>query len=110
VVALAVENRNDYALATERIEVALRLDGMAIGKLKRDSTMSVEMAAVSNLDIALPLEKKVTSRQLAALNSGTHSFAVRGRATFRTPFGVRKVRFEQEGAMLFGNRDTSLRP
>lgn len=110
VVGLAVENRNDYALETERIEVALRLDGKPIGKLKRDSIMSVEMSGVSSLDVVLPLEKQVTSKQLVALNSGTHSFAVRGRATFRTPFGVRKVHFEQEGAMLFGERAANLRP
>ncbi|HET6796718.1 MAG TPA: LEA type 2 family protein [Gemmatimonadales bacterium] len=110
VVGLAVENRNDYALETERIEVALRLDGKPIGKLKRDSIMSVEMSGVSSVDVVLPLEKQVTSKQLVALNSGTHSFAVRGRATFRTPFGVRKVHFEQEGAMLFGERAANLRP
>jgi LEA14-like dessication related protein len=110
VVHLAVDNQNDYALSTERIEVALRLDGIPIGKLKQDSAMSVERLTISSLDVPLRLERQVTSKQLTKLNSGTHSFAVTGRATFRTPFGVRKVRFEQEGAMLFGERVTSLRP
>jgi LEA14-like dessication related protein len=110
VVGLSVDNPNDYAISTEQIEVALRLDGMPIGKLKRDSSVALEMTAVSNLDVVLPLEKRVTPKQLAALNSGTHNFAVQGRATFRTPFGVRKVRFRQEGAMLFDERRPTLQP
>jgi hypothetical protein len=110
VVALAVENRNDYALSTERVEVSLRLDGVPIGKLKRDSTVAVEMAAISTLALGLLLERQATPEHLASLGSGTHTFAVRGRATFRTPFGVRKVRFEQEGAMMFGERSPGLSP
>jgi LEA14-like dessication related protein len=110
VVGLVVDNPNDYAISTEQIEVALRLDGLPIGKLKRDSTVALEMTAVSNLDVVLPLEKRVTPKQLAALNTGTHNFAVQGRATFRTPFGVRRVRFQQEGAMLFDERPPSLPP
>jgi len=110
VVGLAVDNPNDYAISTEQIELALRLDGVPIGKLKRDSTVALEMTAVSNLDVVLPLEKRVTPKQLAALNPGTHNFAVQGRATFRTPFGVRKVRFQQEGAMLFDERRPTLQP
>ncbi|MFL5403570.1 MAG: LEA type 2 family protein [Gemmatimonadales bacterium] len=110
VVALAVENPNDYALSSERVELSLRLDGVPIGKLRRDSTVPVEMAAVSTLALAVPLEKQATPEHLAALGSGTHSFAVRGRATFRTPFGMRKVRFEQEGAMKFGGRITDSVP
>jgi LEA14-like dessication related protein len=104
VVALAVENRNDFALSTERLELSLRLDGVPIGRLKRDSTVSVAMAAVSTVAVALPLEKRTKPENLAALSSGTHIFAVQGRATFRTPFGSRKVRFKQEGAMVFGER------
>lgn len=69
------------------------------------------MATISTLDLALLPERQVTAKQLAALNSGTHIFALQGRATFRTPFGVRKVRFDQEGAMMFGERPSAtLRP
>jgi LEA14-like dessication related protein len=107
VVALAVDNRNDYALSTERMEVSLRLDGVPIGKLKRDSSVSVEMAAVSTVALALRLEKQATPAHLEALGSGMHNFTVRGRATFRTPFGLRRVRFEQEGAMRFDQRPSS---
>jgi LEA14-like dessication related protein len=104
VVALAVDNRNAFALSTERVELSLRLDGVPIGQLKRDSTVAVAMAAISTVAVALPLEKQTTPERLAALGTGTHTFAVQGRATFRTPFGMRKVRFGQEGAMMFGER------
>ena len=104
VVALAVDNQNDYALSTERVELSLRLDGVPIGKLKHNSSVPVEMAAISTLAVALALEKQATPERLAAMGTGTHTFAVRGRATFRTPFGRRKVRFEQEGPMRFSGR------
>jgi LEA14-like dessication related protein len=106
VVALAVDNQNDYALSTERVELSLRLDGMPVGKLRHDDSVPVEMAAVSTLAMALALEKQATPERLAALGRGTHTFRVRGRATFRTPFGVRNVRFDQEGAMRFTGRST----
>lgn len=104
VVALAVENRNTFALSTERVELSLRLDGVPIGQVDRDSTVPVAMATVSTVALALPLQTQTTPEHLAALGSGTHTFAVRGRATFRTPFGTRKVRFAQQGAMMFGER------
>jgi LEA14-like dessication related protein len=104
VVALAVDNQNDYALTTERVELSLRLDGIPIGKLRHDSSVPVEMAAISTLAMALALEKQATPKRLAAMGSGTHIFRVRGRATFRTPFGTRKVQFEQEGPMRFSGR------
>jgi LEA14-like dessication related protein len=110
VVALAVDNRNTYALSTERVEMALRLDGVPIGRVDRDSTVPVATAAVSTVALRLPLQKQATPERLAALGSGTHTFAVEGRATFRTPFGTRKVRFEQEGAMMFGERPSSSAP
>jgi len=106
VVALAVDNQNDYALSTERVELSLRLDGVPIGKLKHDSSVPVEMAAISTLAMVLALEKQATPERLAAMGSGTHRFMVRGRATFRTPFGTRKVRFEQEGPMRFSGRSS----
>jgi LEA14-like dessication related protein len=41
VVALDLDNANDYPLSTERVELTLRLDGIPIGQLQRDSTMEV---------------------------------------------------------------------
>jgi LEA14-like dessication related protein len=110
VVALAVDNRNTYALSTERVELALRLDGVSVGRVDRDSTVSVATAAVSTVALRLPLQKQATPERLAALGSGTHTFTVQGRATFRTPFGTREVRFEQKGAMRFGERLGSSAP
>jgi LEA14-like dessication related protein len=107
IVSLAVDNRNTYALSTERVELALRLDGVSVGRVDRDSTVPVAMAAVSTVAMALPLQKQTTPQRLTALGSGTHTFAVRGKATFRTPFGKREVPFEQEGAMVFGERSGS---
>jgi len=61
--------------------------------------------------LTLSLQKQTTPERLAAaLGLGTHTFAVEGRATFRTPFGARKVRFDQEGAMVFGKRLNSSAP
>jgi LEA14-like dessication related protein len=110
VVALAVDNRNTYALSTERVELSLQLDGVAMGQIDRRSSVSVAKTTVSTVALALPLQKQTTPERLAALGSGTHTFAVRGRATFRTPFGMRKVQFEQEGAMMFGKRPSSSAP
>jgi LEA14-like dessication related protein len=101
IVALAVKNSNDYPLSTEQLELSLRLDGIPIGRLKRDSTVQVATDTVSTVALALALEKQATREDLRAFGSGTHNFAVRGRATFRTPIGMRKVRFAQEGAMMF---------
>jgi LEA14-like dessication related protein len=107
VVALAVDNRNTYALSAERVELALRLDGVSVGRVDRDSTVPVAMGTVSTVAMVLPLQKQTRPEHLTALSSGTHTFAVRGRATFRTPFGKRQVRFEQQGAMVFGERSGS---
>lgn len=101
VVALAVKNSNDYPLSAEQVELSLRLDGVPIGRLKRDSAVQVATGKVSMVALALALEEQATSEHLQALGSGTHKFAVRGRATFRTPIGMRKVRFAQEGDMVF---------
>lgn len=110
VVALSVDNPNGFELSTERVELTLRLDGRPIGQVKQDSTVPVPMAGVSTVALALPLEERTSREDLAALGSGTHTFAVRGRATFRTPFGIRKVRFQQEGAMRFGERPSESSP
>jgi LEA14-like dessication related protein len=110
IVALAVDNPNTYALSSERVELSLKLDGLPMGRVDRDSTVSVAKTTVSTVALALPLQKQTTPERLAALGSGTHTFAVQGRATFRTPFGMREVRFEQEGAMMFGERPSSSAP
>jgi LEA14-like dessication related protein len=104
IVALAVQNVNDYPLSTERLELALRLDGVAIGTLRRDSTVAVAHDTISVVAVTLPVEKQAISAHLQALGPGTHTFAVQGRATFRTPIGTRKVSFTQAGAMVFGER------
>lgn len=106
VVALAVDNRNDYPLSTTRMEVSLRLDGVPIGRLRQDSTLLVPMEGVSNVAMPLALEKRATPSHLRTLHGGSHRFAVRGRATFQTPIGTRDVRFAEEGDMIFGQRAT----
>jgi LEA14-like dessication related protein len=110
VVALAVDNQNTYAISAERVELSLKLDGVPVGQVDRDSSVPVAKAAVSTVALALPLQKQTTPERLAALGSGSHTFAVNGRATFRTPFGMRAVRFEQEGSMMFGERPSSSAP
>jgi hypothetical protein len=56
--------------------------------------------------VALPLavDRRASAKHLRSLGSGTHTFAVRGRATFQTPIGKRKVKFAQEGSLIFGVR------
>jgi LEA14-like dessication related protein len=110
VVALAVHNRNDFPLSTTRMEVSLQLDGVPIGRLKQDSAVSVATDAISTVSLPLKLEKQATTSRLQALDSGSHRFAVSGRATFKTPIGTRKVLFAEEGEMIFGQRPASLSP
>jgi LEA14-like dessication related protein len=105
VVALAVKNSNDYPLSTEQVELSLRLDGVSIGSLKRNSPVQVATDTVSMLALAL---EHASSENLRTFGSGTHNFAVRGRATFRTPIGMRNVRFAQEGDMVFDRSAGSL--
>jgi LEA14-like dessication related protein len=101
VVALAVKNRNDYPLSAEQVELSLRLDGVPISNITRDSSVSLGTDTVSTVALPLPLTQRANTGQL---RSGVHTFAVQGRATFRTPIGTRKVRFAQEGSMVFGQR------
>jgi LEA14-like dessication related protein len=110
IVALALQNSNDYPLSTERVELTLRLDGVPIGQLQRDSTMPVATDTVSTVALPLVLAVQATPEHLRALGSGTHRFAVRGRATFHTPIGMRKVRFAQEGSLIFGARSSGSSP
>ncbi|MEA2725302.1 MAG: hypothetical protein QOH59_3073 [Gemmatimonadales bacterium] len=110
VVALAVDNRNDYPVSATRMEVSLRLDGVPIGRLRQDSTRQVPMEGVATVALPLALEKRATPSQLRALDTGSHRFAVSGRATFETPIGTRRVRFAEEGEMIFGQRPSSPSP
>lgn len=103
IVALAVQNVNDYPLTNERLELSLRLDGIPIGVVSRDSTVAVETDTVSTVAVALPIQPQAPSVD-EVLASGTHTFAVQGRAFFHTPIGIREVRFAQAGPMLFGKR------
>ena len=104
IVALALKNSNDYPLEAEQVELSLRLDGVPIGRLKRDSTVSVATDTVSTVALPLPLDGSTTPEHLRSIGSGTHTFAVRGRAIFQTPIGKRDVRFAQEGELVFGVR------
>ena len=83
------------------------LDGLAIGRLDRDSSVALPKGTAT---VALPLvpNRATTPARLQAFGSGIHRFAVQGRATFSTPIGKRKVRFAQTGEMVFGPRSCSL--
>lgn len=110
VVALALQNLNDYPLSTERMELSLRLDGVPIGQLKRDSTVPVATDTVSTVALPLVMTRQASTERLRALGAGTHTFAVRGQATFRTPIGTRKVRFAHEGSLIFAARQSDSSP
>jgi LEA14-like dessication related protein len=103
VVALNVHNRNDFPLSTTRMELSLRLDGIPIG-LKQDNRVAVATDGVSTVALPLKLEKQATPSHLRTLDTGSHVFLVSGRATFETPIGTRKVKFAEQGEMIFGRR------
>ncbi|MFL5546987.1 MAG: LEA type 2 family protein [Gemmatimonadales bacterium] len=106
-VDLAMQNTNDYPLSAERLELSLRLDGMAVGETQRDSTVPMAMDTVLTIALPISLGQKATPERLRKLGFGTHTFAVRGQAIFQTPIGKRKVPFAQEGSMIFGARSGS---
>ena len=101
VVALDLRNPNDFTVSTTRVELRLMLDGLAIGHLDRDSSVSVPKGTAT---VALPLipNRATTRARLQSFGSGVHRFAIEGRATFTTPIGKRKVRFAQTGELAFG--------
>jgi LEA14-like dessication related protein len=105
VVGLAVWNPNDYDVTTSRLELELKLDDMSVGRFSGDSVVAVPTAGLA--DVALPLKVRGESvrQRIRGLRSGTHRFAVEGRATFSTPFGPRKVRFSHAGDLAFGGAD-----
>ncbi len=100
-VALDLRNPNDFTVATTRVELRLVLDGLAIGQLDRDSSVSLPKGTAT---VALPLipDRSATRARLQSFGSGVHRFAIEGRATFTTPVGKRKVRFAQTGELAFG--------
>jgi LEA14-like dessication related protein len=104
IVALDLKNANDYPLEAQQVELSLRLDGVPIGRLKRDSAVAIATDTISTVALPLPLDRSTTPDRLRSMGSGTHTFAVRGRATFQTPIGKRDVRFAQEGELVFGVR------
>jgi LEA14-like dessication related protein len=108
IVALALENSNDYPLEAEQVELSLRLDGVPIGQLKRDSRVPVATDTVSTVALPLAVDRRTTAERLRSIGPGTHTFAVRGRATFQTPIGKRDVRFAQEGSLVFAVRPKGL--
>jgi len=101
-VALTVYNPNDYELTTDRLELALQLDSVPVGRFERDSTLPCPRIATAVVALPLDLAPGATPERLALLGQGTRHFSVSGRARFRTPFGIRVVRFAGEGQMVFG--------
>jgi hypothetical protein len=85
------------------------LDGLSVGWLDRDSSVSLPKGTTT---VALPLvpsHVRTPARQ-RAFDAGTHQFTIEGRATFATPIGERKVRFLQTGEMAFGTPESPPSP
>lgn len=102
VLALAVWNPNDYDVSTARLELQLKLDDVPVGHFSRDSIVPVPQVGLADLTLPLTVTQGPgRQRILRALHSGTHRFAVEGRATFSTPFGPRRVRFAHAGDLAF---------
>lgn len=102
VVGLAVWNPNDYDLSTARLELQLRLDDVTVGHFSRDSIIAVPQAGLADLALPLTVPTGPMRERIRTMSSGTHRFAVEGRATFSTPFGRRNVRFAHAGDLAFG--------
>lgn len=101
VLGLAVWNPNDYDVTTARLELQLKVDDVPVGHYSRDSVIPVPQVGLADLTLPLTVPKGQVRQRIRALSSGTHRFAVEGRATFSTPFGRRKVRFAHEGDLSF---------
>ena len=102
VLGLAVWNPNDYDVSTARLELQLRLDDVPVGHFSRDSIVPVPQGGLADLTLPLTVPKGEMRQRIRAFGSGTHRFAVEGRATFSTPFGRRNVRFAHQGDIAFG--------
>jgi LEA14-like dessication related protein len=101
VVMLDLRNPNDLTLSTTRVELWLVLDGLTVGWLDREGSMSLPKGTAT---VALPLilSPATTPARLQTFGSGVHQFTIEGRATFATPIGKRMVKFAQTGEMAFG--------
>jgi hypothetical protein len=102
VLGLAINNPNDYDLSTARFELQLRLDDVPVGHFSRDSIIPLPQLAIADMLLPLTVTPGEGLNRIRALSKGTHRFAVEGRATFSTPFGLRDVRFAHAGDMAFG--------
>jgi LEA14-like dessication related protein len=100
-IALDLHNPNDYDLSAVEVELLLRLDDVQIGKLSQDSTVPIPKGTTSTLEVPLVPARGAAASRFARFLAGPHRFAIRGRAEFATPFGKRKVRFAQEGQIVF---------
>ncbi len=100
-VALNLHNPNDFTVSTTRLELRLLLDGLPVGRLDRDSSISLPMGT-EIVTLPLVLYRSRSPAQLRTFRTGSHRFTIVGRATLATPLGKRKVRFAQEGALAFG--------
>jgi LEA14-like dessication related protein len=107
VLGLAVWNPNDYDVLTSRLELRLQLDDMTVGHFSKDSVIPVPQAGLADLTLPLTVPAGPIRERIRALRSGTHHFAVEGRATFLTPFGRRNVRFAHAGDLAFGVGETA---
>lgn len=101
VLGLAVWNPNDYDVTTARLELQLKLDDVPVGHFSRDSVIPVPQVGLADLTLPLTVPAGAVRQRIRAMASGTHRFAVEGRATFSTPFGPRKVRFAHQGDLAF---------
>jgi hypothetical protein len=101
-VALDLQNPNDYPVSTIRVQLSLQLDNLPVGELSQDSTVVLPQEATSTVALPLVLASGVPAGRLIAMGAGIHRFTVMGRAEFTTPFGTRRVRFAQEGDLRFG--------
>lgn len=107
-VALALWNPNDYDISTARFELHLQLDDDTIGRYERDSIIPLEQVETTTLSLPFTPTAEATPGRLAAFRSGTHRFLVSGRAVFTTPFGERRLRVADGGAMSFGHPAAAL--
>jgi hypothetical protein len=98
--ALAVRNPNDYELTTDR--PSWRCGSMTFRWAGSSDSAPPCPKIATAAGTALQLAPGTTPERLAVLGQGTRHFSVSGRARFRTPFGVRIVRFAGEGQMVFG--------
>jgi LEA14-like dessication related protein len=100
-IALEVRNPNDYDISAVEVELLLRLDDVQIGQLSRDSTVPLPKGTTSTLEVPLIPARGAAASRFSSFLTVPHRFAISGRAQFATPFGKRKVRFAQEGQIVF---------